>query len=161
MKIIFSPIRLHNFLACLLSGEGPYTFVMPEESVTVSAELKLKEFTIKFVVDGEVILEQTYKIGDKVILPADPQKESVGDTVYSFVGWSPAVTTVTEDATYTAVFREAVMSLDNYEGDEGTFYLRLNILVASFIVIVVSSIVTIVVVRKKKKAKKALQNKNS
>ncbi len=144
-----------------LDGEGPYTFVMPEESVTVSAELKKKEFTIKFVVDGVVISEKIYQIGDKVVLPEEPQKEGEGDKVYSFAGWTPAITTVTEDATYTAVFKETVVGVDNFEGETGTFYLRLNLLVVGFVVAVVSTIVIIVVVRKKKKAKKINEESNN
>ncbi len=60
--------------------------------------------TVTWVVDGdEEIVE--YALGT---MPehADPIKEPNGDYSYIFIGWSPALETVSEDATYTAVFLE-------------------------------------------------------
>ena len=56
------------------------------------------------MVDG-VETEQEYEYG---YTPAhdDPVKESNGDFSYIFIGWSPALETVTGDATYTAIFLE-------------------------------------------------------
>lgn len=45
-----------------------------------------------------------YDYGEMPILPASPQKEMTRDTVYTFIGWSPSVSSVTQSITYTAQY---------------------------------------------------------
>lgn len=135
------------------------TFTMPDEDVTVSAEVKVKEYTVKFVVDGVVISEAKYKKGDTVVLPEEPTKENDGKKVYTFIGWSPAVTIVTEDATYTAEFSEADLGTDrpDVNTDKTRLYTIIALGVVAVLVVVAgipTAIVLIVKHNKKKKAKK-------
>lgn len=139
------------------------SFDMPEENVTVSAELKLREFTVIFEVDGVIISEEIYHKGDKVTVPADPTKEGEGDKVYTFIGWSPVITAVTEDVTYVAEFKESVKSTGNpyFEDEKGTFYLRVVLVIIAVLLIFVGTPVAIVLVRKNKKKKMALAESNA
>ena len=65
--------------------------------------------TIIWVVDGQTPVTNKVAVGTLTasIQPEDPTKASVGQTAYSFTGWSPEVAeTVTADATYVAQFIE-------------------------------------------------------
>ena len=86
------------------------SFVMPYGNVRLGATLtaiadNAPTYTVKFVSDGKVISEKRdYKYGDTVTVPHAPTKLSDAQYSYSFIGWSPEVTTVTGDVTYVAQF---------------------------------------------------------
>ena len=61
----------------------------------------LNQYTITWSIDGVTSTEQYYYGATPT--HADPEKEG-----YIFTGWDPAIATVTQDATYTAVFSEIV-----------------------------------------------------
>ena len=147
-----------------LSDDG--SFVMPEEDIVVSAEVKLKEYTIQFVVDGVVISEEKYHKGETVTLPADPTKENDGEKVYTFIGWTPAVTIVSEDAVYIAEFSEADLGVErpDVNTDKTRYYTIIAIAVVG-VLLVVAGITTAVVLTvkriKKKKAQAVDAGKNA
>lgn len=60
-------------------------------------------YTIRFIVDGEVF-EQSCVYGEMPVFEGTPEKPDDKSHRYTFVGWSPAVIPVTDDAEYTAVF---------------------------------------------------------
>ncbi len=94
------------------------TFAMPDEPITVTATLRRRTCTVTFLVDGVVISEMLYNHGDALRLPEAPVKIGTGTQVYTFNGWSPAVTegsTVTGDVTYTATFKTST------RGDNNTY----------------------------------------
>ena len=137
------------------------TFTMPDEPVTVSATLSRKTYTVTFTVDGQVISTRTYFSGETLVLPDDPTKESVGNKVYTFTGWSPmVVVTVTADATYTAQFRESV------QGDNSVYippdsrnrayllYIELAIILA---LLIATPIVTVRLIKRRRRKKRMRQ----
>lgn len=66
-------------------------------------------FTIKFVVDGQTVKEEKLLYEDEITAPEDPVKEDADGIRYTFTGWegyTPDMT-VTEDATFNAVFSES------------------------------------------------------
>ena len=85
-----------------------YTFEMPAGDVKVSATFKLKKFNVTWVIDGKEEYE-TYNFG---AIPSykngTPGKEADAQYTYTFKEWTPALVSVTEDATYTAVFSSTV-----------------------------------------------------
>lgn len=137
--------------------EGKYTFVMQDESVSVSAELKQKEYKITFIVDGEIIAEQIYHKGDKITAPEVLDREGNNDTVYVFTGWSPLLVPVMEDATYTAEFKEVVKGGDPMSGRTGMGFYFIVAGAGLVALLVLSSPIIIVVTVKKRKKKKALK----
>ena len=65
-----------------------------------------KEYTVKFVdEDGSTVLHTyTYHFGDEVVLPDEPTKPADLANTYDFDHWTPDVTDVAGDATYTATY---------------------------------------------------------
>ena len=67
------------------------------------------EYTIKFVVDGQTVKTEKLHYKDEITAPEDPVKEDADGIMYTFTGWegyTPGMT-VTEDATFNAVFSES------------------------------------------------------
>ena len=89
-----------------------YDFSLPvTESVTLKAKW-LTNYNITFDVEGitktlSFAEGATPKYGDN-----DPTKDATAQYEYSFSGWNPELTTVTGNATYTAVFTPAVRKYD-------------------------------------------------
>lgn len=81
------------------------SFVMPYGNIRIGATLTELEFTVKFVVDGKVISEKGgYKYGETVKVPNNPTKVNDEQYSYTFIGWSPEISTVRDDVTYVAKF---------------------------------------------------------
>ena len=80
------------------------SFVMPYGDVRLGATFTELEYTVKFVSDGKVISERTYKYGETVRIPNAPVKVNDAEYSYAFIGWSPEVSDVTGDAVYEAQF---------------------------------------------------------
>ncbi len=97
-------------------NDAQYTYTheipaeLPLENCEYNVVRTVNEYTVKFVVDG---VEETLTLayGATPAPSATPSKEG-----YTFKGWTPAIATVTGDATYTAVF--AANSLDLTEDFE-------------------------------------------
>ena len=58
--------------------------VMPAEDQTFEATWNVLQYTVKFVVDGVAVYEESLDYGTVVTKPADPVKEG-----YTFAGWDP------------------------------------------------------------------------
>ena len=83
------------------------SFIMPFENIRIGGTLTQLEpplYTVIFVSDGKEISNKQYEYGDTVRIPNAPTKLSDDEFSYSFVGWSPEVTTVTGDVTYVAQY---------------------------------------------------------
>ena len=64
-----------------------------------------QSYTVNFVDhDGTLISTDVYDKGQMPVLPADPARADTEAYTYTFSGWSPAVTAVTGDVTYTATY---------------------------------------------------------
>lgn len=82
---------------------------MPEDGLVLYAIYKQipKKYTVTFDPgNGSEKISAIYEYGKMPSIPEDPQKDSSASTVYTFVSWSPAVTKVTGDITYTAKYLE-------------------------------------------------------
>ena len=97
---------------------------MPTENITVKALWKEAGYTVTWKNwDGTVLLSN-YNVA-KGTIPSygrsNPQKGHDGQYAYVFSGWSPAVTAVTGDVTYTATFDAIPLSEYTYQiGDRVT-----------------------------------------
>ncbi len=100
-----------------------YTFENVTEPHTISFETE-SLYTVTFLnEDGTLLSTGSYAHGSTVTPPADPTKEAADGYTYTFAGWSPEVSTVTGDASYTATYRAAkvefpVWTDDPYAGNE-------------------------------------------
>ena len=102
---------------------GVYSFVMPAEDVTVSAEFE-KRYMITWI-DGD---DNTLKtdLVEYGTTPsyngATPTKTDDAQYSYTFTGWSPEITTVTGDQTYTAQFSQTPKSYNMTYKLDGEVY---------------------------------------
>ena len=86
----------------VFKGWEPEVGFMETEGATFYAAWEKAEYTVTYIVDGEVYEEYEIAFGDEVDVPADPYKEG-----YTFEGWTPAVpsTMPAEDQEFKAVFK--------------------------------------------------------
>ena len=89
-------------------NETARTFTMPDFDVVIKVYFEVNYYTIKWIVDGNEET-QTYAYGATPAYPGGtPTKPADDQYTYTFTGWEPEITTVTGDATYTAVFSATV-----------------------------------------------------
>ncbi|MBQ7646871.1 MAG: leucine-rich repeat protein, partial [Clostridia bacterium] len=110
--------------------DKPVTVVSGDTTYTATYSSTYIDYTVKFVdYDGKEILSAVYHYGDTVILPETPVRAADNTYTYTFENWSPAVTAVNGDATYTAVYKptyiEYTIKFVNYDGtvlNENTYH---------------------------------------
>ena len=80
---------------------------MPAENLSIKAKWKAKKYNITWIVDGQEPITTEAKYNT---LPSygenNPTKTATAEYTYEFIGWEPELKLATEDATYTAEFRE-------------------------------------------------------
>ena len=127
---VYSPLSLEIYLDSVNEGDEPIKRVVTtEESQTepdryytttqkcvvssydytprpTSHVLYLKSlYTVTWKdADGSVLKTEDVAKGDTPSYGTDPTKEEDAENTYTFAGWSPEITAVTGDATYTAQF---------------------------------------------------------
>ena len=108
-------------------------FIMPATAVTVSATfISTKRYTVKWVIDEEVVeTDENIPFGATPEYNGEtPQKAPTAQFTYTFDGWSPAITPVASDITYTAQFGITINSYtvtwvvdgETVETDENVYY---------------------------------------
>ncbi len=81
-----------------VTGDVTYTAQFTENTNT---------YTVTWVDgDGNTIKTDTVEYGTNPTAPTTPTKTNTSQYTYTFIGWSPEITTVTGDVTYTAQFTE-------------------------------------------------------
>lgn len=85
-----------------VTGDVTYTAVYSSE---------VNSYTITFLDDnGTVLSQSTVPYGQMPTAPENPTKEVTAQYTYTFAGWSPEVTAVTGNATYTATYTALINS---------------------------------------------------
>jgi len=118
-------------------------FIMPEGDVRIGVVASYIEYEIKFVSGDKVITSGKYHYGDKVIVPMDPQKARDDKFTYTFTGWSPEITIVTEDMTYVAEYESKEIPP---VVDDGEFHMseRLEKMLTAAIIVAVVIVVVVI-----------------
>lgn len=79
-----------------------------DSSRTLFAKYEMEQHIISWNIDGNIV-EHSYDYGSAPIYDGEtPKKADDGCLEYSFVGWYPELSTVTEDKTYTAQFSSSL-----------------------------------------------------
>ena len=99
------------------SKENPRTITLSKDANYVATFAKYT-FTVTFLDDDQTLLDsRKWDYGDmpSCISPAKPDDESYS---YTFTGWQPAIEMVTQEATYTATYRSAVVkTIEIHDGE--------------------------------------------
>ncbi len=83
---------------------------MPPKDIVLYPSLTNIPYSITWIVDDERQAIQTYYYGDEPQAPSTLNTDKAEDEghTYVFDGWSPALTAVTDDATYAAQYRTVI-----------------------------------------------------
>ena len=87
--------------------DGTYSFIMPEEDVTLNVEFEIMKFNVNWLNEDGTVLETDENVEYGTIPTYDGEhiiKESDVQYCYTFIGWSPEVAPLESDMTYTAQF---------------------------------------------------------
>jgi hypothetical protein len=95
---------------------GNWRYITLNCDTTITALFEKDTYIVTFLnEDGSLIEESEWEYGSIPSCSITPVKESTDTETYVFAGWSPQITAVTEDVTYTAVFTNS----DIHTGVEG------------------------------------------
>ncbi len=97
-------------------------------NVTLTAQFNetVRNYTVTFdanggSIGGDATYSTTLVYGTMPTLSTTPIRESSATARYEFAGWSPALTAVTGEATYTAQWREIKLYTVTFDAGEGQF----------------------------------------
>lgn len=131
-------------------------FKMPNRDVFVGVNCSYINYTIRFIVDGEVIYQNTFKYGDIVTPPSDPIKVNDEEYSYTFSGWDKEITKVYENTDYTATFQKKIIQKEIIKERVSIIKILEIVLISVCATIVVALGLFIVI---KKQSKKNVNNK--
>ena len=90
-----------------------WRYITITSDTTITAIFEKDRYTVTFLnEDGSLIEEEEWEYGSIPYCSETPVKESTDAVTYVFAGWSPQISAVTENVTYTAVFTESPIHTD-------------------------------------------------
>ncbi|MBO5845263.1 MAG: hypothetical protein J6Q77_01330 [Clostridia bacterium] len=133
--------------------------IMPESDITISISFEKLSYTVSFVWNGEVISTEKCPIGEIPTPPKMDLEYEEDGYRYVFMGWSPAVQSITKDTTYTAKYSKYLIDVAPPEdvGSAMDGFIENTVLPAVSILIFAGSLIfaLVVVIRIKVKSKRA------
>jgi len=91
------------------------------QDTTLIAKFTINQYTYKFIVDGEVIKEETANYGAEIDFPLDPTKDGTKENKYVFDKWDNEATTLLKDEVFNAIFTEEKKTYEYvFMNDDGT-----------------------------------------
>ncbi len=121
----FTPPAGQTFSGWKIEGQEkkPGNKIEVTTAVTVAANYTTRQYTIRFVNDdGTELQSGKFAYGETPAYTGDtPMKAATAQYTYEFTGWSPDLTEVTGDATYTATFNPVVRKYQvKFVDEDGT-----------------------------------------
>lgn len=110
-----------GFYKGVLKVGNPGDEIVVNENTIIEAVYEIKTFVVKFVNDGTELQSEELAYGSLPKYKGDsPVKNATAKWTYSFKGWNPEISSVTESVTYTAVIDSFVnkyeISFNDYDG---------------------------------------------
>ncbi len=136
-----------------ISVSEDMTFVMPASAVKVTFDVRQIVYTVIFRVDGEIISQKEYALGDVIELPADPVKELDDGYVYVFSTWGDVLPTAGGDArelVYDAVFKQTQKTEAPPEDPTVNLFLKIYIPVGIGILLLIIGLIIFLVRRRRR-----------
>lgn len=143
-------------------------FVMPADDVGICVDFVIEEYVISFVSEGKTIASYLCRYGDVLTPPTPPSKASDGKYKYTFVGWDAEILPATQDAVYTAIYKQELLPQNDSDGGLQITPSVLKILVFGaslaliflFAVIPSAAVFTVMLIKRRKRKLKAKTVKN-
>ena len=131
-------------------------FTMPDSNLRIGVEYTVGTYIVIFVSDGKTLATFECKYGDTVTPPNNPKKAQDGKYTYTFTGWSPEISPVTEDAVYTAVYSSTPVVNNGGGAQMSPTVLKIVVLGGALagtlaLVVLPSSVMSIILLVKRKK----------
>ena len=131
-------------------------FAMPAGTVTVELWVERIVYNVSFVVDGKVIENKTYYLGDVIECPTNPTLDKGDGYIYTFTGWSPHVTIAhgdNRDLTFHAEFMPSRVTTeeDQLALEDDSLNRRVILLGSIAVAAIVVSVLSIVFRKKLKR----------
>ncbi|MCR5808085.1 MAG: hypothetical protein K6G56_00830 [Clostridiales bacterium] len=82
--------------------------VTADATYTATFTPTVRTYTITWKMDDDSVIDTTTVAYGAIPTHADPAKDATAQYTYTFAGWTPAISEVTGDATYTATFTPTV-----------------------------------------------------
>ncbi len=121
------------------------TFKMPKGDVNVIAVTDTSFHTVRFISDGKVVTSYRLAYGKLPTPPSEaPKKPSDGTYRYIFREWSPEISEVTGDVTYTAVFDAEVIETVETKQPVSIYNILLIVLISVFSILGVGVVVLLI-----------------
>ena len=98
-------------------GDAQYSYTFNGWSRTVEGNVitmratytqTVNEYTITWIVDGEIVKTETVPYGTVPAFEGTPKKAATAEKTYTFAGWDKPLEAITGDVTFTALFTETV-----------------------------------------------------
>ena len=112
---------LSHYIGVSTSVNGSSKYKSQAYAVRLVSKSTKRKYTITWKQDDGTTIEQTTVEYGKTPTHANPTKASTDEYTYTFAGWSPAITTVTGNKTYTATYTATKRKYTiTWKQDDGT-----------------------------------------
>lgn len=117
------PIKRANekYVFTFVGWDNDATVLEQNEEFNAIFESELRNYTYKFIANGQTIKRETLPYGSEIVYPEDPEKADTAKYDYTFTGWDHDDTILTGNIIFTAQFsyeiKQYTYKFVNYNGE--------------------------------------------
>ena len=129
------------------------SFVMPDGAVMVTLEVAQIRYHVSFIVEGEILHQAEYLLGEEIFIPADPTLPAKDGYSFIFTGWGdvPAIANGEErELVFHASFVRAEQNVDYSTGHNNNMLIEVYLpIAAAVLLLLIAGLITWRVLRKR------------